>query len=390
MIPPEPQRKLYLERNLHVIFSVTLVAVMGVSSLTPAFPKIAEALQISSKQIGLLITVFTLPGVILTPPLGVLADRWGRKRILIPALFLFGIAGTAGAFVRDFELLLIFRFFQGIGAASLGSLNVTLIGDLFTGKDRPTAMGYNASVLSVGTAGYPAIGGALAMLGWHYPFALASMAVPVAFFVLFSLKNPEPKSEQHLSEYFQEAWQSLRRRQVVGLFIASIAIFIILYGSILTYFPFLLKHRFNASPLIIGLMMATMSVATAITSSQLGRLARHFSEKVLIRLAFCLYGIALLLMIPMPNLFLLLIPTTIFGVAQGMNIPSIQTLLASFAPIEHRAIFMSLNGMVLRIGQTLGPVIMAAVFAFGGMDAVFYTGAGLAFAMSVWLALIIR
>jgi MFS transporter, ACDE family, multidrug resistance protein len=55
--------------------------------------------------------------------------------------------------------------------------------------------------LSVGTASYPAIGGALALLGWHYPFALPLLAVPLALLVLFSLLNSEPHNEQDLKEY---------------------------------------------------------------------------------------------------------------------------------------------------------------------------------------------
>lgn len=85
-----------------------------------------------------------------------LADRYGRKKILVPSLMLFGIAGGACMFTRDYHILLICRFFQGTGAASLGALNVTVIGDLYSGKERTTAMGYNASVLSIGTATYPA------------------------------------------------------------------------------------------------------------------------------------------------------------------------------------------------------------------------------------------
>jgi len=168
-------QKLYFNKNLQVIFSITLTAVLGVASITPAFPRMERDLHISAQDIGLLITVFTLPGVILTPILGVLADRIGRKKILIPALLLFGVAGTSCFFARDFQLLLVFRFLQGIGAASLGSLNVTIIGDLFEGHDRAAAMGYNASVLSIGTASYPAIGGALATIGWYYPFLLPAL-----------------------------------------------------------------------------------------------------------------------------------------------------------------------------------------------------------------------
>lgn len=379
------RKPIYLDANLQIIFGVTLMAVLGVSSITPAFPKIVQELNISALAIGLLITVFTFPGVLLTPVLGVLADRSGRKRILVPSLMLFGIAGGACAFARNFNLLLIFRFFQGIGAASLGSLNVTIIGDLYSGNERTTAMGYNASILSAGTASYPAIGGALAMLGWYYPFILPFTAIPLGLLVLFSLKNPEPENDQIFKEYLSNAWQSIKNRQVVVLFIASVITFIILYGSYLTYFPILIGHSFSASPFIIGLIMSSMSLTTAFTSLQLGKLAKAYSKKTLLKAAFVLYALALVIIPFIPKLWLLLIPTVIFGIAHGMNIPSIQTLLAGLAPIEYRAAFMSINGMVLRFGQTLGPVFMGTIFAIWGIDGAFHAGAGFSIAMFILL-----
>ncbi len=374
------QKAIYLDANLQIVFGVTLMAVLGVSSITPAFPVIVKDLNISARSIGLLITVFTLPGIFLTPVMGALADRFGRKRILVPSMMLFGMAGGACALAHDFSLLLVMRFFQGVGAASLGSINVTIIGDLYSGNRRTKAMGYNASILSVGTAMYPALGGVLAVLGWNYPFLLPFVALPLGFLVLFSLKSPEPKNSQDFKKYLQSAWRSLKKRRVVVLLIASSVTFIILYGSYLTYIPILLGHEFNASPLIIGLIMSAMSLTTAITSSQLGRLAKIYSKKSLIRAAYVLYGLALVLYPFVHIIWLLLIPTIIFGIAHGMNIPSIQTLLAELAPMEYRASFMSVNGMVLRLGQTLGPVLMGVIFAVWGTEGAFFAGAGFSFA----------
>ena len=97
------ERKIYLDINLQIIFIVTLTYIMGVSSITPAFPKIVKELNISAKDVGLLITAFSFPGILLVPFLGMIADRWGRKRIIIPFLMLFGVAGGLCFFVRDFN-----------------------------------------------------------------------------------------------------------------------------------------------------------------------------------------------------------------------------------------------------------------------------------------------
>src|SRR6056297_1652526 len=199
---------------------------MGVSSIAPAFPSIADSLDVSTERIGLLITFFTIPGIIITPILGLLADRFGRKIVLVPSLFLFGFAGTACAYATSFDQMLLFRALQGIGSASLGALNLTLIGDLYTGNKRATAMGYNGSVLSIGTAFYPAVGGALAILGWHYPFYLSLLAIPVGIFVLLKLEKTGSSGGLNVSEIFSNVASSLISKKVIPLFVGIFLTFI--------------------------------------------------------------------------------------------------------------------------------------------------------------------
>ena len=380
----------YKDHNLHVIWFVTLMAVLGSSSVAPAFPEVQEQFGVSAGQVGLLITVFTLPGVFLTPVAGVLSDRYGRRTVLVPSLLLFGVAGGACALAWDFEMLLALRVLQGVGAAALGAINVTLIGDLFSGRDRAAALGYNSSVLSVGTASYPAIGGALAMFGWFYPFALPVVAIPIALLVLFSLRNCEPHNEQSMKEYAGNVWEEVRNRQVVGLFAGNLVTFIILFGALITYLPAVMYENFGSGPLVIGLVVASSSVTTALTSTQLGQLTSRFSEKPLIRASFVLYAVSLGLVPLVPSVWLLLLPTVIFGVAQSINIPNSFSLLNEAAPSENRGAFMSLNSTILRLGQTLGPVLMSAAAIPFGLGGAYFALAALAAAMFLLAFALIR
>ncbi|MFH1763706.1 MAG: MFS transporter [Gemmatimonadota bacterium] len=376
-----PERPLYLDPNLNIIFGVTLLAVLGVSSVAPVFPTVARELDVAPEAVGLLITVFTLPGIILTPVFGILADRFGRKQVLVPALLLFSLAGASCSLARDFELLLLLRFLQGVGAASLGSLNATLIGDLFSGRQRTEAMGYNASILSMGTAVYPALGGALAALGWYVPFALPIVGLGVALAVLFKLEAVEVEPGEGLGTYLREALSGMKNRRVIGLYLVSVMTFIVLYGAYTVFIPLHLADRFGSTALAIGLIMSVGSLSTAITASSLRFLHRAFSSEGLITYAFALYALSFVAIPWLPGHWLVAIPVALFGVAQGMNYPVVMSLLAGLAPTEHRAIFMSANGMVLRVGQTLGPLIMAGVFAWKGMDAVFYAAMGICIGM---------
>ncbi len=382
------KRPCYRDTNLQIIFCITLISVLGVTSITPAFPKMVQVLKITPQEVGLLISVFALPGVLFTLILGIIADRIGRKTVLVPMLILYGIAGTACAFARDFNLLLILRFIQGIGMAFLYQLGVTVIGDLYSGKERTAAMGYNAGFFNVGATIFPVIGGALAILGWYYPFFLSIIAVPVGFLVLFSLKNPEPTGPQHLRVYLKGAWQIAKNRQVIELFIIIFVAHIVVFGPYFTYFPLFIGNSFAASPFIIGVIMASMSIVGAIVSSQIGKLSKIHSEKKLIMVAFIFYTLALTIVPSIQNLWLLLIPSMIFGIAQGISWPCIRSLLVGAVSQGHRAALMSLDGTVSRVGATLGPIISGVILGILGMASIFYFGAVLSVAMFL-LALII-
>jgi MFS family permease len=367
--------------NLHIIFLITLLAVGGVSSIAPALPLMMKELHVKPGQIGLLITVFTLPGMILTPVMGILADRYGRKIILVPSLFLFGIAGFLCTFARSFETLILLRFIQGVGASSLGSMNVTLIGDIFSGEQRATAIGYNSGILNIGTASYPAVGGSLALAGWHYPFLLPLLAIPVGLLVLFRLKNPEPEFPQSMRQYLINAWKNINRPKVWGLFVINMLVFFIIYGTIQTYFPIHLVKKFGVNTLIIGLVISSMSITTAIAASMTGYLTRRYSTRKLLLTAYSIYMVSMCIIPFLDRIILIIAVILVAGFCHGIAMPNVQNLLVGMAPLSERAAFMSLNSMVLRTGQTLGPLFMGFIYNIADTEATFFAASGITIIM---------
>ncbi|MCF8332274.1 MAG: MFS transporter [Bacteroidales bacterium] len=376
--------------NLRIIFSITLIAVMGVSTITPVLPDVRADLGLTNQQTGLMIVFFSMPGILLTPLLGILADRTSRKVVLIPSLIVFALAGFVIFFLRDFGWILFFRVLQGAGASSLGSLNSTLVGDIYLKEERSKVMGYVAAVLSVGTAAYPAIGGALAILGWHFPFLMPLFALPVAWFVYKKLDNPEPKREGGFFTYLKESFRNIQSVSVIVLFISSFVVFIILFGGYLTYLPLLMNDKFQSSSFEIGMVLTSMSVITAFTSMMLGRINRRFSERTIILIGFGAYVVAFTIIPFITHPLLMIIPIIIFGFGHGVNFPSIQSHMTKLAPLKYRGMFMSFNGMVLRIGQTTGPLIIGSFYLINGHLTAFLGAAALALIMFVFLFYLLK
>ena len=378
------------DSRLYVIFGITLIGVMGVAAIAPAFPAIAEQLRLSPRQTGLLITVFTVPGIVMAPSLGMLADRFGRRRIIIPSLLLFALAGCACAFIPTFEVLLVLRIVQGSGASALTSMSVTLIGDLYSGERQSAAIGYNASVLSVGTAVYPALGGVLAGISWQLPFLLSALALPVGAAVALLIPptgRGHDQSHSHNQDRKSSAGGQLRQvlRHAAGsgilvLFGLGLLQFILLYGAYMSYVPFLLSDRFGASSGTTGAVMATMSLATALMASQNRRVTAGMSLALRLSAAFVLIGGALALFVLLPRLLLIPLAAVLYGFGQGIIIPAVQGTIATRTPLELRASTITVNAMAIRIGQTVGPLTAGALYAGLGLNWTFLLAAGLALA----------
>jgi len=380
--------RLYLDKNLQIMFGVTLMVILGVSSIMPALPELMRAMQVPARSIGLVITAFTLPGIFLAPIVGILADRAGRKEILVVSLLFFGIFGTACAFSWNFESLLVFRFLQGIGVGALSVLTVTIIGDLYEGEERISALGYTTVILSVGTGAFPLIGGMLTMIGWQYPFLLNILALPVGLLVHFFLRNPEPSNSHDFKEYVKRTFSVIRTRKAMGLFAITFLSLMVLYGPYITYVPVLLNERFQCSPVTIGIVVSVSSLFTGLASSQVGRLATRFQVVSILCFAFVLYVLSLSMIPFISHLWVIVIPAAVFGAAMGLNAPSRMSLLTGLAPIGQRAAVISINGIFQRLGQTISPILMGLILADFGLDAVFWAGTAVTLVMlavAVWV-----
>ena len=369
------------DRNFYIIVSLTLIEIMGGPTIGPILPELSKFFAVSSSEIQLVMAAYFLPIGIATPILGIIADRIGVRKVLIPSLLLFGIAGSCCAFAGDFQTLIGWRFLQGLGSASLNLISLTLISTIYRGKALTLAMSISVSAIGASTAIYPILGGVLAGFSWRYPFLLATLAFPLLMLVLMVLKLPrQPSGSQNSSikRYLQKVWQSINNSTVLGLLLVVGSMFLIQSGPFITYIPILAGVDFGASGLFIGLILASMSVSLGLVASQLGRLTRNTSEITLIKVAFAIAAIALAMIPFITSAGLLFVPSILFGAALGLAIPSSQEILAKLAVDDTRAGFMAVNVSVQSLGIGLGP-LMAGIFAgVWGMQGVFWATAGLA------------
>lgn len=342
--------------TLYVILASSLMGVMGVTLISPVLPALRPVFGVSDAQIGLVITAYTLPGVFITPFIGVVADRVGRKQVLVPLLAIFGVGGAGIAVTSDFAVVLGLRFIQGIGASALITLAITLIGDLYEGSQRDTLIGLNGSMIGTGAAFFPLLGGALALLRWNAPFLFFGVGVLVSLIAVVVLEEPAIDHSMGLTDHLWRMYEVARLPRALAVFVALFSAFFVFYGAVITALPLLLSDEFGLTAGQIGPVLAMVALASAIVSSQYGRIAELRSAPELVALGFIGYGISLVLVWLAPSALLVAAALLVFGVGFGIVMPSIDTTVVTLVSEDLRAGMMGMRTSLLRLGQTLGPI----------------------------------
>ncbi len=363
-------------------YGCTYSMIIGVSSVMPLLPFLAKTFEVSLTHAGLVISAFTLPGIFFTPVGGILADRYSRKAVLVPSLILFCLAGAGCAAAPDFPSLIALRFLQGVGASSFGTLNNTILADTFRGNDLSRAIGWNITLLSVCTALFPLVGGLLGDINPRLTFLLPLTSLPILLPALrSSLARPERGAAA--SHPVAGMFRAVAEPKIRLLLLLTLLTFTMLYGPIITCLPVLGAHEFGQSAGYIGLLVTASSAGAALVAPFTGRLSQRFPLRSLILFAQIFYVAALLLIPEMPTFWLLLVPIFFYGLGQGFNIPNLQADLAKSAPKELRASVMAANGMLLRLGQTITPLLFTALIDARGVQSGFHTGVALSCSLFV-------
>ena len=357
---------------MQLIIIVTIVTMMGGSVISPALPVIQQALAIETSKIGLLMTAFSLPGLISIPISGIMTDRFGRQKVIVPMLLLYSIAGSLCFFAPNFETLLLLRFLSGLGAGSLATLSLILIGDLFSNKEQKEALGYRTSFGYFSNGILPIFGGFLAVISWNYPFLLFALGMPISIIAARVLVNEKINSESSVKEYLIEVGRGLSNARVASLLTVAPTLMIINQGILATFLPIYIGSKFGASAAVIGIIISTRTIAGSLIAFFMGKLTEIVKEEWLLVSSIIVLAITILFLPLVTSAWVMIAPVMIMGLALGIGFPAFQSLLIAETPQELRAGVMSASGVTNRMGQAAGPIAAGGLFAIGGFEVVFF------------------
>lgn len=343
---------------------VPFIMVLGNSMLIPEFPQIKNALNISQFKVGLLITVFSISAGITIPFLGYLCDRIGRIRVIVPSLILYGIggiiSGLAAIFLSNpYNIILLGRVVQGIGAAGTAPIVMALVGDIFQSQQRSEALGIIEAANGIGKVVSPILGSAIGLISWIALFFFyAILALPIAAGVWFLGEEGKKPKKQNLKGYLRKTGTIFKEKgfSLISTILTGMVVLFVLFG-LLSYFSDILETRYHIKGFIKGLVIAIpilfMSITSYTTGHTLKKIKKYF--KISIITGLILVTLMLITLYYLDSLYLYLVFFSVLGIGTGLVLPAVNTMVTSSCNTDQRGVITSIYGAARFIGVAIGP-----------------------------------
>lgn len=362
---------------------------LGFAVTSPILPDLADSFEVSRGSIGLVQSAVSIPGVLLSALIGYLADRVGRRRVVLIALLIFSVFGVAGFFARSFWVLVALRFCQGVGTSGILGVGIVLIGDAFEGQARTRAMGINITGITLISMSGPIASGLLATGGTFRPFLIFVVGFPLTAWASRMPADRPAEAVAPPTEHMAAAVREMRDRgtlrDYVGLLIASLAAVFILHGLGLTVSPLFLEEEFGVPVAARGFIVAAFQAGTILVAIRIGTLLTRIGARRSLTSAFWLMALGTSLAGVAPQAWVVGAGLAIAGFGFGFFIPQVQSYSASAGGDRYRGVTVLMWVTIVRTAQALGPPTGSQLADRIGTRVVFLAAAaGMALIATTW------
>lgn len=369
------------------IFITVLVDMIGIGLIIPIIPDLLESLTGDSNADvavigGLLITAYALTQFLFAPVLGEFSDRYGRKPILLLALFGLGIDYLIHAYSPTVGWLFFGRIVAGVFGAS-HTVAFAYIADISKKEDKAKNFGLIGAAFGLGFVIGPGIGG---ILGEYYgvrsPFFLAAGFSLLNFlFGLFFVKESLVKEKRRKINFsrmipFVSLVHLSKYKAVLGFIFAFV--FVQFAGQVMpSTWSFFTKGAFNWDKADIGLSLVVVGLlVSAVQGFLTGRLVKAYGNRKVIMLGFIGWTTGMFLISFAQSellLYLALIPYVVGGIAG----PTIQGLVSNHVGESEQG---NLQGVLVSFGSlaaVIGPSIYTGLFGYYSSESapIYFPGA---------------
>ena len=358
-----------LRLTLLLVGSMTVLAGAGIAAAIPQIERHFVSAPHAELLSKLMLTIPSLIIAILAPFAGQIIDRMGRKTPLLISLGLYAFAGTSGLYFESIYFIIAGRAALGIAVAGIMTINTTLIGDYFHGKERSVFMGWQGAFMAFGGVVFLSVGGLLADISWRMPFLIYSFAILILVLTIIFIYEPDIV---HAKKKKSSIKGRQRRIKKYALVFVTAFLGMLFFYMIPTQIPFLLNETGHLSTSIIGYSISASVLAGALLSINYGRIRMKFNFYEIYMATFLLMGAGFILISLFHTYWGVISGLIIAGLGTGLFMPNTNLWLISLAPAERRGRLVGYLNFAVYMGQFLSPVFIFPIirwqsihFSFG-------------------------
>lgn len=376
-----------LQERFHqflILLAAGCLTTMTGGVISPVLPEMVRQLSLDPQWAGTLVSIHAFTSAAFTPIMGLVSDRIGKMKVMIPCLILYAIFGVSTAFLTSMPLLLASRALLGAASGGIAAATIGLLGTMYDGEARSRILGYATSIMTTSAIFFPILGGWVGGMHWQYAFFLYGFGIPLAVIAVFKLREGRSKSGSLIAADQQsQLGQVLHNFNVLSLYLFIGAAAMIVYAVVI-YTPLYLSEAIGAGPELNGIVLAVRLVGAAVISAiGASRIARKLGRNRAISFGFSLMAVTLVTIPFLTDLFLIIPTAVLFGAGFGIITPNLYDELANLAPNELRATVLAIGTGFNSLGQFASPVILGPIWKSAGLPTVFYAAAAMAMMASI-------
>jgi MFS family permease len=357
---------------------------MGKSPLLPLF---AAALGAGSEMTGIVVAISTTTGLITTPLIGTLSDRYGRRRLLLFGTAMFAFVPFIYLFVHTPAQLLLVRVIHGFATATYGPVVAALVADLFP-RRRAEHMGWYRSARTASYLLGPLLGG---LVLFYADFHLAWVSVAALGLLAFLPAMTLPQARQPASDaqersgtrefIRQHLLQAFRNPVLLALGAVEAALYLGLRAN-KAFLP-LYAVSVGINPAQVGVIFGVQVAATLLAQPLGGYLAERLGRKPVIFVGLLLVGGGLPLMVMVRNFPVLALLGVALGLGEAAVMPAVITLGTELSAEGNYGSTLGMLDAMDNVGKALGPIVAGLLLGVFDYATSFVVIAGMLVAVAV-------
>lgn len=349
---------------LYVLMFNMFIAMSGIGLIIPIMPEYLDTFGVAGQALGTLIATFALAQFLFSPLSGELSDKYGRKKLIIIGLIIFGLSQLVFGLASDLWILYLARFFSGLGAAFLIPPMMAFVADITTYDERGKGMGLLGASMSLGFMVGPGFGGFLAEVSLQFPFYVATaVALIAAVISQFALPDVAPTIEAAPAKR-ENLLQQLKRSSYTPYFVMLIVMFIFAFGlaNFQSTIALYVDKKYSFTPKEIAVLITVGGfVGVIVQTFVIDRLFKRFGEMKVILVNLLVSAAAMIAVLFVNTFWTILLVSAIFFTAASLLRPAINTLISKLAGDE-QGFAAGMNNAYMSLGNMIGPALAGILF----------------------------